>query len=281
MPRPPSRGGAILLAIPLLFSVGCTTDSGVEPLVPDDFLVTAEAGKKVGQSAKFVYEPQRWEQNRKTLEWHRFCQANSYEDLDGNDFYNLSPDGISYRKDDVNEKDGFVLIKEENPVGGPRYVTHIGRAVWDGTFWWSGIDGVGTPGTVNSTVAGVVFPTYAETGNMSAEVAELLWWLDGAEPEPGSYPEDGSPPVNKVGIDLLNEPLGPIPANHPNPQVVHGTSHGGTPRAITRVNKLLAEAEDAGTLQGVRCRDLKQSGVIFQLSIDFEKNWPKSLKKLF
>lgn len=276
-----------ILALPLMVLAGCAPDQATAPLVSDDLLITAEAGKKMGQTEEYVFEPARWEQSRGTPTDIKYCQVNSFEDLDGNDFMSIAPDGVSYRVEKVNEKDGFVLIKQAPPGTATQQatVTHIGRAEWSAEFWWpSAVPTAGSPSSANTRAQGVVFPLRDASGAFYPGASDLLTWFGpkAGDSEPGAYEDDGTPVDTNNGVDLLNDPLGPIPINHPDPVAVHGVGHGGEPRGVALINQMLAEAEAAGRLTGVDCHGLVNHGVgVIHNEIEFTKTWPKQLKKLF
>lgn len=296
MKNPPG----IVRWLPLvLAAAACSTEVATAPELDSSLLVTAAA--KGGGTGEAVFEPSRYIQSRlygvgELIEYGtpnpsafwRSCQLNSYEDRDGNDFVVT---GTTYRKEHVNEGDGFVMILQ-GPTYGSRRPVAIGRASWAGQMWFN-TPYVNDPDAdqvlVRIMSQGVVFPVkYNDDGSfVDREVADLLGWLNQMPPDsvPGAWTQvngEWIPQKSGVGYDLLNDPLGVIPA-HPDPSMV-----GTVGRAVYRINALLKkyEAELVGTecdadydLVGYNGYDplywVKHNDIVFT------KTWPNQLKRLF
>ena len=299
-----------------VLAVACTDDLPTNPAAVDSsLLVTAQAGKAVGQDGGSVFEPGRIIQeaawapgfvkdfNKPTSEYtYRACQLNSYEDLDGNDFVSTAPSG-AYRHESVKEHDGFVLVYEGSSPSSvaeayaQRHLAYIGRAAWNATVW---IDNAsGDLISMNSLAQGVVAPI--DFGNPDTQ--ELMNWFNNPEAGDaagwglGSYrwisaasyeawmgpifltdPANGTVMVGGgqgIGYDLLNDPLGIIPV-HPNPAL-----EGTVGRAVSKLDNLLADYEGQGQLIGVEC-DWQQNGTwVTENRISYTTTWPKQLNGLF
>lgn len=276
----------------LVVAVACTTDIGPTVATTDDTdVVTLEKGRKgVPGDLAYVFEPQRFEFDRRYLPGtlkefgefntetvHRYCQLNSYEDRDGDDFVEVGPSG-TYRKEHLNENDAIVLVGHR-PT---RTVTHIGRAIWQADVWYDAqTEGQTLSG--GSHAQGVVFPVQGDPA-LQAQVDSVLFWLHEAESIKGAYPNGNMGP----GIDLLNDPLGPIPAA-PEFQDA-GFAVGSEARVVAAIDALLGAYEARDGLVGVNC-DADWVGAldsnpatpitIRSLEVILEKTWPHTLKKLF
>lgn len=295
-------------ALALMVGVAACSDGMMTaPEAVDDIMVvtaSAKNGKGVG-ATNTVFEPQRYRQVRiyesggltefgrtNTEPVYRICQLNSFEDMDGNDYVHVDrTDG--YRKERINEKDGFIMIQELS--GGVTRTTHIGRSTWNAQFWFDDAErGIQT--FVESLGQGVVFPVDYEADGTASDplVAELLFWFDGTlDDEPGSWSlVDGQlvPAEGRPGVDLLNHPLGLI---GPNRDFV---TEGSVGEAVIRINELLARYED--DLLGAECdanydflgfidgdptntAASNLSYFIHDNTITLSKTWPKRRKGLF
>lgn len=288
----------IIRWLPLVVATAaCSADLTTAPQSLDSsLLVSSQAGKKTGFETSNLREPYRYEQLWADGQGNtKVCQLNSYEDLDGNDFVSFGPDG-SYRKEQVNERDGFVMIIQNGQI------THIGRSTWNGELWFNQPYGypVYDPSveyqiSVNSFAQGVTFPLAAVAPG-DPDLADLLYWLGKSDPVPGAWDDQGNPLPIRQRIDLLNDPLGIV---ENAPAGIPGVTNGEEARAVKAINTLLARYSDH--LVGVECDadysmalpeefdqiDYNGDGVIRNVftirhnEILLGKTWPKELKRFF
>lgn len=315
--------------LPLVVALaGCSTDLSTAPdAVDSSLLVTAQAGKKNGFQTSFVFEPSRYIQragwnagylkdfkNQPTTTYtYRECFLNTFEDLDGNDFYSVDP-GNAYRHELVNEQDGFVMITEFVPGYGV-IPTWIGRSTWDASFWFNNPDPNVTYHEIsaNSKAQGVVFPILRDGPGVEdyadPKVRLLMNWMESYKTE------------DQAVTDALLGTVWSIPEGYENiPELQAGQLWdvlndylGPRGRAVALINHLLTQYGARGQIRGTSCdadykfvgydlaaNDPSWTGPVdsegYKLdpngrrlplfsalhnTITFEKTWPKQLNRLF
>ena len=288
--QPPLPAIVRLSALALMVGVvACSQDAIIASDAADDLvLVTASAKKGGGSTLDPVFEPQRFESRATSRDGRLLqCQVNSYEDLDGNDFRMVAPDG-TYRKEHIQEHNGFVMIVDRS---AGHVVTHLGRTQWQADIWFDETTNRTISG--NSRAQGVVFPVAPGLrGDLGDEVRTMtenvLDWFTRGEALPGAwrFDEDGNiedvPRTAGFPVDLLHDPLGIIPI---------GPSEllGSVGRAVATINDILAayaEYNGGELLEGTDCDahwtgDIASPTGIRRNTIAFRRTWPKQLNELF
>lgn len=258
-------------------ALGLAACSSADPTAPTaqtdaSLLVRADAGKSKGQNGGTVFEPIRLAQvaywsagaikdysnQPTTTASARVCELNSLEDLDGNDFVSFHDD--TYTEEQINEKDGIVLVMEgPTPDLARRMPTdvYVGRAIWDATIWRQLVPGASSQLiSINSNAQGVLAPLMLDGQATSQDAQDLL--------------------------DLVWHPLQPQ-----NPGYTFDlqlTSLSPNAEAVQLVNAVLtaAASSESGTLlRGIRCDWQQNGGWIKSNTITYEKNWPSALNGLF